>query len=229
MKQGQGLILRAEQERYLDRLLPPRDPLLAKMELLAAEQEVPISDPEVGRLLEVLARSTGARRILEIGTAIGYGTLCLARGAPEAQVISIDLDPQRLAQARGFLAQAGVLERVELLCGPALEVLASVQAPLDLVYVDAVKTEYRRYLDLVLPKVRVGGTLIFDNLLWAGQVAEPTELEDPDEEAKADAIRSFNGYLMIHPQLRSVLLPLSDGVGLATKLRPLITEMGGPF
>ncbi|MDP9120315.1 MAG: O-methyltransferase [Acidobacteriota bacterium] len=227
MKHGRARILKPEQESYLDRLLPPRDPILREMEELASREDVPISDPEVGRLLCVLARSTGARRVLEVGTAIGYGTLCLARGAPAAQVISIEIDSGRIATARGYLERAGVAERVELLQGAALDLIGRVQGPLDLVYVDAVKTEYRRCLDLLLPRLRVGGLLVFDNLLWKGHVASPPEDAEEDEESRS--LRAFNGYLMMHPQLEAIVLPLGDGVGLATKTKPLISEMGGPF
>jgi caffeoyl-CoA O-methyltransferase len=227
MKQGQGLILRLEQERYLERLLPPRDALLREMEERAGRDDIPISDPEVGRLLSVLARSTGARRILELGTAIGYGTLCLARGAPEARVVSIDTDPERLAEARDWLTRGGVADRVELLQGAALDLLPELPGRFDLVYVDAIKTEYRRYLDLLLPKLEVGGMVVLDNLLWKGQVAEPAEDEPEDERARA--LHAFNAYLMMHPQLQAVVLPLGDGVGLATKTRPLMSEMGGPY
>jgi len=228
-----GSILLPAQEAYLDRLLPPRDALLREMEEVAAEEGIPIADPELGRLLQVLARGNGARRILEIGTAIGYGTLCLARGAPEAQVVSIDTDRERLARARAYLERAGVADRVELIEGPALEVLSRLEPPFDLAYVDAVKREYRRYLDLLLPRLRVGGLVVVDNLLWGGKVAAP--LEDPDgddpeaEDPDADALRAFNPYLMMHPQLTAVVLPLGDGVGLATKTRPLVSELGGPF
>jgi len=225
MKHGQASILRPEQETYLDRLLPPRDPLLREMEEQGARENVPISDPEVGKLLGILARATGARRILEIGAAIGYGALCLARGAPEAHIVTIDKDPGRLATARGYLERAGVAGRVELIEGAALDVLHRLEGPFDLVYIDAVKTEYRRYLDLTLPRLRVGGLIVVDNLLWGGRVAAPPEEDDPD----ADALRAFNGYLMMHPQLQSVVLPLGDGVGLATKIKPTIMEMGGPY
>lgn len=221
-----GGILRPEQEGYLDRLLPPRDPLLREMEELAArEGGIPISDPEVGRFLGILARSLGARLILEIGTAIGYGALCLARGNPQARVVTIDPDPGRLATARDFLKRAGVADRVELVEGAALDVLPRLQGVFDLVYIDAVKTEYRRYLDLILPKLRVGGLIVCDNLLWKGRVAEPPEEGDET----AEALWSFNAYLMMHPQLQAVVLPLGDGVGIATKTKPLISEMGGPF
>jgi predicted O-methyltransferase YrrM len=179
----------------------------------------------VGKLLGILARATGARRILEIGAAIGYGAIWLARGAPEARVQSVDVDPERLAAARQYLERAGLADRVELIEGKALEVIQRLDGPFDLVYVDAVKTEYRRYLDLVLPKLRVGGLIVCDNLLWGGEVAAPGEKEDRD----ADALRAFNGYLMMHPQLQAVVLPLGDGVGLATKTKPTMFEMGGPF
>ncbi|HEX5760768.1 MAG TPA: O-methyltransferase [Thermoanaerobaculia bacterium] len=226
MKRARGRILRLPQEEYLERLLPPREPLLAEMEALAAREDVPISDPEVGRLLEVLARATGARSIVEVGTAIGYGTLCLARGAPEARIVSIDTDPARLAQARGFLERGGVAARVELVEGAALDVLPRLPPGIDLAYIDALKTEYRRCLDLLLPRLRVGGLVAIDNLLWGGDVAEPVEDEDDPD---ARALRAFNPYLMIHPQLRAVVVPLGDGVGLATKIKPLMTEMGGPY
>lgn len=228
MKHGIGAILHPPQERYLERLLPPRDRLLQEMEEAAAKDDIPISDPEVGRLLEILARSTRARRIVEVGTAIGYGALCLARGAPEARVLSIDSDPRRLEAARAYLERAGVAERVELVCGAALEVLPQVEAPVDLAYVDAVKSEYRRYLDLLLPKLSLGGLIAFDNALWKGWVADPPD-EAAEEDANAEALRAFNPYLMMHPQLVSVVLPLGDGVALATKVKPTIMEMGGPF
>lgn len=228
MKHGTGAILHEEQERYLDRLLPPRNPLLREIEERAAAENVPISDPEVGRLLSILARATGARRIVEVGTALGYGTICLARGAPEAQVVTIETDPQRIADARVYLERAGVAERVEIVEGAALDVLPRLAGPFDLAYVDAVKKEYRRYLDLILPNLRVGGVVVCDNLLWKGHVAAPPD-EDTEDDENADALRSFNGYLMIHPQLEAVVLPLGDGVGVATKTKPLILEMGGPY
>ncbi len=225
MKEAPGLLLLPEQERYLDRLLPPRDPLLREMEERAAREDVPISDPEVGRFLGILARATGARLIVEIGTAIGYGALCLARGAPEARVITIDTDPERLAVARGYLERAGVADRVELVEGAALDVLSRLPGPFDLAYVDAVKKEYRRYLDQLVPKLRIGGVVALDNLLWKGRVADPPDEDDAD----ADALRAFNGYLMMHPQLQSVVLPFGDGLGVATKVKPTVMEMGGPY
>ena len=214
MKDRFDAILRPAQARYLENLLPHRDALLVEMEELAATGDIPISDPEVGRLLTLLARAAGARLVVEVGTAIGYGTLCLARGASSARVVSIDTSLERIEAARGYLTRAGVMDRVELLEGAALEILPTLEEPIDLAYVDAVKTEYRQYIDLLVPRLRPGGIVVLDNLLWKGQVAEPVE----DEDESTVALRDFNRYLMRHPQLDALVLPLGDGLGVATRL-----------
>jgi predicted O-methyltransferase YrrM len=218
-------ILRPEQAEYLHRLLPPRDELLAEMEDYAAEHDVPISVPEVGRLLEVLAASVGAGQILEVGTAIGYSALRMARAAPAGRVVTLDRDRSRLELARDYLARGGVLDRVELVEGEALELLPRLQGPFAMAYLDGDKSLYLRCLDQLLPRLAVGGLLVIDNLLWKGRVADPPAEDDPT----ADALASFNGYLMGHPQLSAVVLPLGDGVGVASKRRQLLSELGGPF
>lgn len=220
-------ILRPRQERYLRSLLPPRDALAREMERFAADNDVPIARPELARLLETLAASRPAGRVLELGTAIGYGTLALARGAREGRVLTVDRDPARLALARGYLERARVIERVELLEGEALTVVQTVVGPFDLVYIDGDKQDYRRALDLTLPKVAVGGYVVIDNLLWKGAIGDPALRADGDRSAME--IERFNPYFIIHPQLATVLLPLGDGVGLAVKRKPTIRELGGPF
>jgi predicted O-methyltransferase YrrM len=218
-------ILRPKQAAYLDQLTPPRPSDLRSMEAYAAEHGIPISDPEVGRVLELLVQAVGASRVLEIGTAIGYGTLWLARGGSEVRVTTIERDGKILAVARSFLARAGVEDRVELHEGEALEILPRLRPPFDLVYLDGDKEGYLRCLDAALQILRVGGLVVIDNLLWKGWVGDP-----PQEEDKATSVlRAFNGYLMNHPQLSAIVLPLADGLGLAVKTRPLVTDLGGPF
>lgn len=225
MKDAPDAILRPLQADYLDRILPPRDRLMSEMEAQAAREGIPISDPEVGRLLETLAGAVSAQRILEVGTAIGYGTLWLARGAAGATIVTLDRDPERIEQAKGYLREAGVLDRVEFAQGDALETLAGLEGSFDLMYIDAEKTEYRRYLDLGLQRLRVGGVIVADNLLWKGRVADA----QAEEDAATRSFRAFNGYFLSHPQLASVILPLGDGVGIACKKQALVTERGGPF
>ncbi|HBL31715.1 MAG TPA: O-methyltransferase, partial [Acidobacteria bacterium] len=135
MKHGRAAILLPAQEAYLERLLPRPDALLREMEEHARRDGVPIADPEVGRLLGILARSLDARRILEIGTAIGYGALCLARGAGEARVVTLEIDPARIAQARHYLEKGGVADRVEIREGAALDLLPRLEGPFDLVFI----------------------------------------------------------------------------------------------
>lgn len=214
MKESADALLHAVQARYLDDLLPPREPLLAEMEEHAERDDVPISDPEVGRLLTLLVRTLGARRVVEVGTAIGYGALCMARGNDHVEVVTIEPDDEHRATARGYLGRAGVLHRVELLEGKGLTLLGELAGPFDLAYVDAVKTEYRQYVEKILPRLRPGGLLVLDNLLWKGRVAEPPTHEVDDN---ADALRDLNPWLMSHPHLLSLVLPLGDGVGLAVK------------
>ncbi len=228
MKNRPDAILRTAQAGYLERLLPSREPLLVEMESFAAREGIPISDPEVGRMLRMLVRAVGANRVLEVGSAIGYGAIWMARGGENVRVTCLERDAERRRLARGYLERAGVLERVEILAGEALEVMRGLVPPFDLVYLDADKREYRRLLDFSLQLLRVGGVVIIDNLLWKGQVADPPDdLEDEDDEA--ETLRTFNGYFSMHPQLDSLIVPLGDGLGLAVKTRPLVTDMGGPY
>lgn len=227
MSHPAGAVLHPAQEAYLDRLLPPRDALLQEMERISEEEGIPSSSPAVGRLLQALAGAVKARRILEVGTGIGYGALCMARGAPEAEVHTVDTDRDRLERAKEFLARGQVGDRVKLLHGPALEVLPDLRGPFELAYLDAIKKEYRHYLDLVVPLLALGGVVVIDNLLWKGKVAQLPEGEEEDEQTRV--LRAFNPYFMIYPQLTTVLLPLGDGVGLGTKNKPTVREMGGPF
>jgi predicted O-methyltransferase YrrM len=220
-------VLRPRQARYLERLRPPADPLRAEMEEVARREGIPIAHPELARLLEAVAAVSPAGRVLEIGTAIGYGTLHLARGAREGRVVTVDRDAAAQARAAGYLERAGVAARVEMVHGAALEVLTRLQGPFDLVYLDADKTEYRRCLDLALPLVPVGGRIVVDNLLWQGRIADPSLR--PEGDRVAEAVERFNPYFLIHPQLAASILPVGDGVGFAVKRRETMRELGGPY
>lgn len=165
MKARIDAILHLEQAEYLDNLLPPSDALLAEMEAYAAEHGVPIADREVARFLEITARAINARRALECGMAIGYSVIHLARGMPDdGVVISIDPSDEMIRAAEGYLARAGLREQAQIEKGYALEVIPRLNETFDLIFLDAVKEEYRGYLDLALPKLRAGGVVICDNL-----------------------------------------------------------------
>ncbi|HEX6718248.1 MAG TPA: O-methyltransferase, partial [Pyrinomonadaceae bacterium] len=189
------------------------DPLLAEMEDYAAEHGVPIADREVARFIEITARATGARKALEIGMAIGYSVVHLARGMGEhGVVVTIEPSDEMIQAATGYLKRAGLLDRVEIERGKALEVMPALEETFDLLFIDAVKQEYSRYLDLGLQRLRNGGVVIVDNLLWGGKVARN------DMESSTVALREFNSYFINHPQLIAEVLPVGDGLGYAVKV-----------
>ena len=213
MKAKIDAIIQREQAEYLDQLLPQSDPLLAEMEAYAAEHRVPIADREVARFLEITARASGARKALEIGMAIGYSVVHLARGMGElGTIVTIEPNDEMIRAASGFLKRAGVLDRVEIERGKALEVMPTLEGTFDLLFIDAVKEEYSQYLDLGLPRLRTGGVVIVDNLLWGGKVA------GNDKESSTVALREFNPYFLNHPQLLAEVLPVGDGLGYAVKI-----------
>ncbi|MBV9925072.1 MAG: O-methyltransferase [Acidobacteria bacterium] len=218
MKARLDAIIKPEQADYLERLLPANAGVLAEMEAYAAEHRVPIADREVARFLEITARSTGARRALELGMAIGYSVIHLARGMGEGGlVVTIEPSEEMIARSEEFVGRAGLRERLRIEKGYALEVLPKLSGEtFDLLFIDAVKQEYAQYLDLALPMLRAGGVVVVDNLLWGGQVAG--EIRSPDQTASTQALREFNQVFVRHPQLHAVVLPVGDGLGYAVKV-----------
>jgi len=212
MKARLDAILQSEQAEYLDQLLPQTDRLLTEMEAYAAEHRVPIADREVATFIEIAARTSGAKRALEIGMAIGYSVVHLARGMGEGSlVVTIEPNDEMINASKGYLERAGLSDRVRIERGKALDVMPRLDESFDLLFIDAVKEEYKRYLDLGLPRLRSGGVVIVDNLLWGGKVASD------DMESSTVALREFNVYFSNHPQLRSIVLPVGDGLGYAVK------------
>ena len=217
MKAKLDAIIRLDQAEYLDQLLPASDELLLEMESYAGEHRVPIADREVALFLEITARSIKAKRALECGMAIGYSVIHLLRGmAEDGCVITIDPSDEMIKVAREYLSRARLLERVQIKKGYALEVIPQLSETFDLVFIDAVKEEYRGYLDLSLPRLRSGGVVVVDNLLWGGQVAG--QIRSPDQRSSTKALRDFNQYFVNHPQLRAEVLPVGDGLGYGVKI-----------
>jgi predicted O-methyltransferase YrrM len=218
MKASPDAIIQSEQAEYLDRLLPPGDALVREMEAYAAEHRVPIADREVATFLEITARAIGARKVLEIGMAIGYSVLHLARGMGEGGVVvTIEPSDEMINASRAYLARAGFLDRVRIEHGKALDVMPNLQDTFDLVFIDAVKQEYVQYLELALSRLRIAGVVVVDNLLWGGQVAG--DIRSADQKESTEALREFNKQFVNHPQLRSEILSVGDGLGYAVKVK----------
>jgi caffeoyl-CoA O-methyltransferase len=196
----------------------PPDPV-ARALIEATEKLGPIARmqiaPEQGAFMSWLARALGAEQALEIGTFTGYSTLCLARGLPErGRLLALDLSAEWTAIGRRHWEQAGVAHKIELRIGPALDSLRALpkEPRFDLAFLDADKTGYAAYLEEILPRLRTGGVILVDNVLWGGSVIDPAR-QDRD----TTAIRSFNDAVAQDPRLDTVMIPLSDGLSLLRK------------
>ena len=164
-----------------------------------------------GRFLKMLVRLTGARSILEIGMFTGYSALMMAEGLPDdGHLITCDVDPKAEAIARHYFNESPDAHKIEIRIGPALDTIKSLSGPLDMVFIDADKTNYSNYYEAVMPLVRPGGLIVADNVLWSGRVLDPKSDDD-------HAIVAFDKLVQADPRVESVCLTVRDGMMLAWK------------
>jgi caffeoyl-CoA O-methyltransferase len=205
-------ILDAKTEKYLDDLLPKRDLLLAEMEKYAAKHHIPIIGPACGRLLYLVTQISGAKRIFEMGSAIGYSTLWFARAAgPGAEIFYTDSNPENVRRAHEYLERAGVADRVRQLTGDAIESFDKTPGIFDLILIDINKPQYPEALQKAVPRLKSGGILVTDNVLWSGRVARP------EKDKVTRTIHKFNEAIYTRQELFSVIVPLRDGVAVCRK------------
>jgi len=172
--------------------------------------------PEQGAFMTMLTSLMGARRAIEIGTFTGYSSLCVARGLPpDGRLLCCDQSDEWTSIARKYWERGGVAGKIELRVGPALDTLDALPAEptFDLAFIDADKTNYLNYLDRLIPRVRTGGLILVDNVLWSGRV-----LDDDPNDAETAAIKRFNDHVAGDPRLEVVMLPVGDGLSL---IRPV--------
>jgi predicted O-methyltransferase YrrM len=183
-----------------------------------ADAEMQIA-PEQGQFMALLLKLIGARRCLEVGTFTGYSALVCALALPEdGQLIALDIDEETTAIAQRYWAEAGVENRIELRLGPAEDSLRNLidggdQGSFDFIFIDADKTGYPAYYEMGLQLLRAGGVVAFDNVLWAGRVANP-DAEDDDTRA----LKALNVQLHADPRVDISMVPIGDGLTLARKL-----------
>lgn len=199
--------------RYLHEARSGPDPVLSQMEEHGARDDIPVVVPLTGALLSVLTAAAGVRRAVEVGTAIGVSTLYIARAMPPGgTIVSFEIDEERHNAARTYLERAGVADRADLRLKDAGEGLAELEREtFDLAFVDGLKSDYPRHVELVLSLLRPGGTVVVDNTLLSGSVADREPRGVWTGEA-IDRMRAFNAELLARPDLQSVLLPVGDGV-----------------
>ena len=207
-----GGITVPEVEDYLYAMLPPRDEVLAEMEADATKNKVAIVGPAVARVLYQLAMISGAKKVFEMGSAIGYSTIWWARAVGDGgRVVYTDGDPKRAEKARQYFDRAGVSSRISVRVGDALEFLSEEKASYDIIFNDIDKIDYPRVFRLALPRLRSGGLFITDNVLWSGRVSQA----NPDATTKA--ILEFNKLIYESKDLFTTILPLRDGVAVCVK------------
>lgn len=195
-----------------------RDPVLAELkqetEALGPVSMMQIA-PEQGALMTILTRVLGVRKAIEIGTFTGYSALAIARGLPaDGKLICCDISAEWTAIAQRYWEKAGVADRIELRIGPALDTLRALpgEPEIDLAFIDADKTSYRSYYEELLPRLRPNGLLLFDNVLWSGQVIDSTTSDE-----STIALRELNDFIRDDGRVEAVMLAISDGLTIVRK------------
>jgi predicted O-methyltransferase YrrM len=194
------------------------DPVLADLraenETFGEDAKCQVSD-EQGAFLTLLVGAIAAGSAIEVGTFTGYSSICIARGLPASgRLICVDQNPKWTGIARGYWQRAGVQEKIELRLGQAIPILRQLEPGLvfDFAFIDAAKTEYDTYYELILPRVRPNGLILLDNMLWAGRLTG-----NLDHDPNGQAIHALNGKLANDPRVETVLLPIADGIQVCRK------------
>lgn len=169
-----------------------------------------------GKMLELLAKMIQAETILEIGTYTGYSGICLARGLKKGgKLITLDINDELETMVRGFFVASGLAAQIDYRLGDAMSILPTLSGPFDLVFIDADKFNNAAYFDLIIDKVRPGGIILTDNVLWSGKViTKPGQKIDKDTQSILD----FNAKIQSDPRVENVLLPIRDGIIMARKI-----------
>jgi caffeoyl-CoA O-methyltransferase len=188
-------------------------------ERLAAETREKTTAPQMmvglleGTFLAFLVRSLGARRVLELGTFTGYSSISMALALPSGgRVITCDVNEETTAIARRYAEEAGVADRIDFRLGPALDTIAGLDRPFNLVFIDADKENYVNYYEATLPLLADTGLMVVDNTLWSGVVADPN-----NKEATTEAIRALNDRVLADQRVENVLLTVRDGMNLVRR------------
>lgn len=214
-----GQIVPDAVERYLGSLNGLVDDVLADVARQGQEQELPLIDAEVGAFLRVLVKASGAIRLLEIGTAIGYSGIWMAGALPTGgMLITMECDPARVRRARANFERAGVVDRVSVMTGDAQLLAAKVAGPFDLIFQDANKQLYGPMLDRLIGLLRPGGVLVTDNVLWDGEVVPGFVASPRRDAADTSAIAEYNRRITTDPRLMTSIVPLRDGVAISVKV-----------
>ncbi|MEG6616313.1 O-methyltransferase [Peptococcaceae bacterium 1198_IL3148] len=207
-------------EKYIRGLLPKRNSLFQQMETYAKQHVVPIVEPEVGQLLYWLALTNESKKVLEIGTAIGYSTLWLAKAVLNkgGKITTMEINKPRYDAAKENFKAAGVAEKIELIFGDARELVFDLTGPYDLIFMDAAKGKYLEFLEKCIEILSPGGLLIAEDVFMRGMVVSG-EIDKRRNKTAVNRLRQYLQTVMNHPRLETVVLPIGDGVALSYKTK----------
>jgi predicted O-methyltransferase YrrM len=213
-----GQIVPDTVEWYLGSLNRLDDAILQEVARKGEAMQLPLIDAEVGALLRVLTTAVGAKRILEIGTAIGYSTLWLAGALrDDGMLLTVEMDVERARVAREHFRRADLAERINVIIGDAERMIAKVSGPFDVIFQDGDKKQYGPMLDRLVALLRPGGLLITDNVLWDGEVVPGFTTSPKRDPEETQAIVEYNDRLAGHPELMTTFVPLRDGVAISVR------------
>jgi len=206
-------IVNSQIEKYIRTLYRDDDPVLKEMEAMGERLHFPIVGPLVGRVLQLLAEIQGAKTVYEMGSGFGYSTYWFARGLSNGgTVYHTEMSQEHSNQAKDYFEKGGQINKVKFLLGNALELIDQVKEKLDIVFIDIEKEDYPKAYEKAKAKLKAGGLLIADNVLWFGRVLNQT----PDSSATA-GIQKFNELLANDPDFEQVILPIRDGIAVCRK------------
>ncbi|MFC0296172.1 O-methyltransferase [Geobacillus jurassicus] len=204
---------------YLQRLRPAPDVDIEEMEQYAREHRVPIMDPVSMEVLLFVLKLAKPHRILEIGTAIGYSAIRMAKALPDARIVTIEKDRERYERARFYIEKTNTMQQIEAVFGDALAVRGQIAAaaPFDVLFIDAAKGQYERFFTLYEPLVAAEGLIISDNVLFKGLVVAEAPADNKRRWNIAQKIRRYNEWLMSRSDYDTVIIPVGDGLAISRK------------
>jgi predicted O-methyltransferase YrrM len=209
-------ILNSSQVKYLKSFKKTDDPLILEMEEYAKEHKIPILSWQSADFLEILINLIKPKRVLEIGTAIAYSSIRIAKNLKKKGILhTIEKSKDNIAVARDNIGKAGLGDKIEILEGDALNIIPTLDKKYDFIFLDADKEDYRGLFDYSLILLKKNGVIFVDNLLWHGYAA--VKKVPPDYRESAKHIKEFNKAFFSHKNLKTVLIPVGDGIGLGIK------------
>jgi predicted O-methyltransferase YrrM len=210
-------ILYPAQHKYLNQFKDQNDALIKEMENYAAEHNVPILNWQSAAFMEILIRMINPKRVLEIGTAIAYSSIRIARNLKKKGIVhTIEKSKDNIVLAKGYIKKSGVEEKIKIMAGNAFEIMPELEKKYDFIFLDADKNEYSRLFELSIVLLKKGGVIMVDNLLWHGHAA--AEKVPAKYKTSTEYIRDFNKEFMANRRLKVSIVPVGDGLGIGVKI-----------